>query len=116
VSVTEHQHDGVELSFESDDDFTAMYAEVRGVSGLDVEVVTAPARSGEQGSIVELLTVACSGGALTVLLQIVRNLVESRGPGFVLKARCGRDRIEITADNLETALPLLEKLFDDDGS
>lgn len=102
----------IELSAGSADDFDELYAELRGVSGLAVEAVSAPVAAGEQGSVVDLLTVACSGGALTVLLQIVKALVEARGPGFVLKARRGKDRIEITADNVDEALPLIAKLFD----
>lgn len=112
MSMVEEPHGGVEMWAGTAEDFEALYGELRGVSGLAVEAVSAPAGAGEQGSVVDLLTVACSGGALTVLLQIVKTLVESRGPGLVFKARRGRDRIEITADNLEEALPLLNKLFD----
>jgi hypothetical protein len=51
------------------------------------------------------------GGAITVVLQIVKALVESRGPKFRLKIRRGKDRLEVTADNLDEVLPLLEELL-----
>ena len=67
---------------------------------------------GEQGDVTELLTVACaSGGAVSVLLGIVKSLLDSRGPGFVLKVRHGRDRLEVTAENADEALPLLKELM-----
>lgn len=102
----------LEFSAGGPDDFDALYAELRGVSGLTVEAVAAPAQAGEQGAIVDLLTVACSSGALTAVLQIIKSLVDSRGPGFVLKVRRGKDRLEITADNAEEVLPLIEKMLD----
>src|SRR5271170_7177478 len=107
MTVNRSGDDAVELSAASPEDFDALYAELRGVSGLTVTVVPAPAEPGEQGSIVDLLTVACSGGALTVFLEIVRSLVGSRGPGFVLKVRRGKDRLEITAENADEVLPLI---------
>jgi hypothetical protein len=102
----------VELRAASPEDFDALYTELQGVSGLTVTPVPAPAGPGEQGSIVDLLTVACSGGALTVFLEIVRSLVGSRGPGFVLKVRRGKDRLEITAENADEVLPLIAKMLD----
>jgi Effector Associated Constant Component 1 len=104
--------DAVELSAAFPEDFDALYSELRGVSGLTVSAVPAPAEPGEQGSIVDLLTVACSGGALTVFLEIIRSLAASRGPGFVLKVRRGKDRLEITAENADEVLPLIAKLLD----
>ena len=104
--------DAVELSAAAPEDFDALYAELRGVSGLTVTAVPASAEPGEQGSIVDLLTVACSGGAITVFLEIVRSLVGSRRPGFVLKVRRGRDRLEVTAENADEVLPLIAKMLD----
>jgi hypothetical protein len=102
----------VELTTQDPDDFDALYAELRGVPGILVRAVPAPVVPGEQGSALDLLTVACSGGAITVFLQIVKTLLESRGPGFVLKIQRGRDRLEIAADNVEEALPLVRQLLD----
>lgn len=93
------------------EDFDALYAELRGVSGIAVQAVLAPMEPGEQGSVLDLLTVACSGGAITVFLQIVKTLAESRGPGFSLKLQRGKDRLEVTADNLDEVLPLIEELL-----
>jgi hypothetical protein len=104
--------DVVELSAAVPEDFDALYAELRGVTGFTVTAVPVSAKPGEQGSIVDLLAVACSGGALTVFLEIVRSLVESRGPGFVLKVRRGKDRLEITAENADEVLPLIAKMLD----
>jgi hypothetical protein len=104
--------DTVELSASDPDDFDALYAELRGVGGIRVRAVPAPALPGEQGSVVDLLTVACaSGGAVALLLQIVRTLLESRRPGFVLKVRSGRTRLTVTADSAEEALPVLAELL-----
>jgi Effector Associated Constant Component 1 len=101
----------VEISAGRVEDLEALYAELRGMPGIAVRAVSAPTRPGDQGAVVDLLTVACSGGAFTALLQVVKTLLESRGPGFVLKVRRGRDRLEITAENAEEALPLIKELL-----
>lgn len=88
-----------------------MYAALRGVPGVSVEATPAPLEPGEQGSALDLLTVALSGGAVTAFLQIIKTLLDSHGPGFVLKVRRGRDRLEITADNAEQALAALQELL-----
>jgi hypothetical protein len=94
------------------EDFAVLHDELRGVPGVRVEAVAAPVAPGVQGPVLEFLTVACSGGAITVVLQIVKALVESRGPKFSLKIRRGKDRLEITADSVDEALPLLRDLLD----
>jgi hypothetical protein len=101
----------VEFSADDPEDFEALYHELRGMPGIQVEASSAPIAEGDQGSVLEFLTVACSGGAITVVLQIVKALVESRGPKFILKIRRGKDRLELTADNVDEALPLLEELL-----
>jgi hypothetical protein len=102
LELTTGELDGVE----------AAYAALRGVSGVSVAAAPTPLEPGEQGGALELLTVALSGGAVTAFLQIVKTLVDSRGPGFVLKVRRGRERLEITADNAEEALAALRELLD----
>lgn len=99
--------------FSADDpsDFEALYAELRGVPGIKIEAVPSPIAAGEQGSVLDFLTVACSGGAITVALQIVKALAESRGPKFRLKVRRGKDRLEVTADNVDEVLPLLREML-----
>jgi Effector Associated Constant Component 1 len=94
------------------DDLDATYSELRGVPGIVVRPVQGPLEPGDQGSMIDLLTVACSGGAVTVLLQIIRDLVGSRGPGFTLKVRRGKDRLEVTAENVEDVLPLIKEMLD----
>jgi hypothetical protein len=89
----------------------AVYAALRGVPGIRVDAAPAPPEQGEQGTALELLTVALSGGAVTAFLQIIKTLVDSRGSGFVLKVRRGRERLEITADNAEQALAALRELL-----
>jgi hypothetical protein len=102
----------VEFSMEESEDCDALYRELRGLPGVHVEAVPAKIASGDQGSVLEFLTVACSGGAITVVLEIVKALVESRGPKFSLRIRRGRDRLEMTADNLDEVLPVLRELLD----
>ena len=102
----------IEISTEDPDDFDALYAELRGVQGILVEAVASPAQPGEQGSVLDLLTVACSGGAITVFLQIVKVLAESRRSTFELKIRRGKDRLEVSADNVDDVLPLIKELLD----
>ena len=80
----------IEVSTGNPEDLDAVYSELRGVAGIIVEAVPGPVVHGDQGSVVDLLTVACSGGAITVFLQIIKALVESRGPGFQLKIREAR--------------------------
>jgi hypothetical protein len=101
----------VEVWADDPDDIDALYAELRGTAAITVEAVPAPVEPGDQGSVVDLLTVACSGGAITVFLQIVKALIDSRGPSFVLKIRRGRDRLEVTSDNIDEVAPLIRELL-----
>jgi hypothetical protein len=103
--------DAVHFSASDPEDFEALYEELRGVPGISVAAVPAPVAAGEQGAVLDFLTVACSGGAITVALQIVKTLAESRGPKFSLKIRRGKDRLEVTADNIDEVLPALRELL-----
>jgi hypothetical protein len=102
----------VEVSTEDRDNFDVVYAELRGIPGIVVQVVAPPVTPGEQKSVVEQPTAACSGAALTVFLEVIKTLVQTRGPGFILKFRRGKDQREITAHNVDDALPLLKALLD----
>jgi len=102
----------VELALDGPERAEAVYAALRGVSGISVDAPPVPLGPGEQGGALELLTVALSGGAVTAFLQIIKTLLDSHGPGFALKVRRGRDRLEITADNAEQALAALRELLD----
>ncbi|MFC9234994.1 hypothetical protein ACFTZK_00645 [Streptomyces decoyicus] len=112
--MTGENSGAVEVRAGHPDDLDAVYNELRGVPGLRTQAASAPATPGEQGSALEFITVACSGGAITILLQIVKSLVESRGPQITLKFRRGQDRLEVTADTVDEILPLIEQLFDDE--
>ena len=102
----------VEFSTDDIDDLEALYDELRGMPGVEVTAVAAPIAEGEQGAVLELLTVAFSGGAVTALLNLLTALIESRGPRFRLKIRRGKERLELTADNIEDVLPAVRELFD----
>lgn len=102
----------VELAADSLDDLDELYAELRGAPGIAVTAVPAPAVAGEQGAAVEVLIVALSSGAVTTFLQIIRVLAESHGPKFSLKIRHGKNRLEVTADNLDEVLPVIRELMD----
>ena len=102
----------MELTVEDADDFDAVYAQLRGVPGIVVHAVPGAVAPGDQGTVLDLLTVACSGGAITVFMQVIKTLVESRGPRVVVKLRRGNDRIKITANNVNDALPALKDLLD----
>jgi hypothetical protein len=104
----------VEIRAGTTDDLDAIYNELRGVVGVHVRAESPQGVPGEQGSALEFITAACSGGAITILLQIVKTLVESRGSQITLKFRRGGDRLEVTANNVDEILPLLENLFDDE--
>ena len=103
----------VEFEVDDIDDLDVLHNELRGTPGLTVEAVPAPIADGEQGSVLDFLTVACTGGAITAALQLVRSLVESRGPKFSLKVRRGKNRIEINAANIEEILPILRELLEE---
>ena len=109
---TAGESDVLELAVADADDFDALYAELRGVPGIVVHAVPGPVEPGDQGSMLDLLTAACSGGAITVFLQIIKALVESRGPHFVLKVRRGKTRLDITADNADDALSIVKEMLD----
>lgn len=114
--MTEHTGSvtsAAEVRADDPDDFDEIYAGLRGVPGITVTSVPALAVPGEQGTALDVLTVALSSGALTAFLQIIQVLAESRGPKFRMKIRRGKNRLEVTADNLDEVLPLLRELMDD---
>jgi hypothetical protein len=94
------------------EDLDAVYAELRGIPGITARVVPAPVEPGDQGALADLLTVALTSGAITAFLQILKVLAESRGPGFRLKVRRGKDRVEITADDADAGLAALRDMLD----
>ncbi|GAA3238001.1 hypothetical protein ACFO1B_27555 [Dactylosporangium siamense] len=102
---------GIELRAEDPDDLDYVYGELRGAPGVSVEAKHSPAEAGDQGWELELLLVACSSGAVASLLQLLRALVESRGPKFVLKVQGRGQQLEIKADTVEEALPLLREML-----
>jgi hypothetical protein len=103
--------DLVRFSAADSEDIEALYEELRGAPGISVKAVPTPIAAGDQGSVLDFLTVACSGGAITVALQIVKTLAESRGSKFSLKIRRGENRLEVTAENLDEVLPILRELL-----
>ena len=112
MQVDEGSNQAVEFVVDDMDDFDVLFNELRGTPGISVEAVAAPMVGGEQGSALDFLTVACSGGAVTAALQLIRSVIESRGPKFSLKVRRGKDRIEINTSNIEEMLPLLKEMLD----
>jgi hypothetical protein len=112
--VVEQQADGtkIEVSAETLEDLEDLYGELRGVSGIAAHMVSAPPKPGEQGSLADLLTVALTSGAVTALLQIIKTVAESRGPGFRLQIRRGKDQLEITARDADKGLAALRDMLD----
>lgn len=106
--------DGIELRVDDADDFDAVYAELRGQPGILVQTVSGPVDAGSQSaSTLDLLTVACSsGGAVTVFLHVIKEVVKSRGPHIVIRLRRGKDRLKVTADNVDDVLPAIKELLD----
>lgn len=99
------------LSADDADDLDALYAELRGNPGLTVRAVPAPLEPGDQGSALDFLAVACSsGGAITVLIQILKDFTRARGSRFSLRVRNGEREIEVTGENVDEAI--LRKLLD----
>jgi hypothetical protein len=45
-----------------------------------------------------------------VFLQIIKTLLDSRGPSFVLKMRRGEDRLEVTSDNIDDVVPVIKEM------
>jgi Effector Associated Constant Component 1 len=107
--------DGGVLELSTDDvgDLEMLYSELNGTPGITVEALFSQMQPGDQGGLIDFLTVACSGGAITVFLQIIKALIDSRGPQFVLKIRHGKDRIEITSANVDEVLPAIRALVDE---
>jgi Effector Associated Constant Component 1 len=102
----------VEVTADSPEDVDELYAELRGTSGLTVTAVPAAAEPGEQGAALDVLMVGLSSGAITAFLQIIKVLAESHGPKFSLKIRQGKNKLEVTADNLDEVLPVIRELLD----
>ncbi len=100
----------VEVVADDVEDLEALYAELSGAAGIIVDAAYASLQPGDQGGALDFLTVACSGGAITVLLQIIKTLVESRSPRFVLKISRGRDSVQISAANVDEALDAIREL------
>ena len=102
----------IEVSAKSLDDLEVLYGELRGVAGIAVALVPAQASAGEQGTVADLLTLGLTSGAVTALLQIIKTVAESRGPGFRLKIRRGKEHVEITARDADKGLAALKDLLD----
>src|SRR5262249_26818265 len=94
------------------EDLEAVYGELRGVPGITARVVAAPVEPGDQGGLADLLPGALTSGAVPAVLQVVKGLAESRGRGFRLKVRRGKDQVEITADDADAGLAALRDLLD----
>jgi hypothetical protein len=102
----------IELSTGDADDLDALYAELRGNPGITVRAVPAPLEPGDQGSAMDFLVVACSsGGAITVLIQILKDFTKARSSRFSLRVRNGDREIEIKAENIDEAF--LRKMLDE---
>lgn len=104
-----------EVEIQADDHgiFNQAFARLRGVPGITVTAVSAPAVPGEQGAALDLLMVTLSSGAVTAFLQIIKAMAESHGPKFSLKIRQGKNRLDLTADNVDEVIPVLRKLMND---
>lgn len=109
--VTEAGVDKFEVRADDLDDLEALYAELRGNARIKAEMAPAALEPRDQGSAADLLIVALTSGAVTAFLQIVKTLAESRGPGFRLKIRRGREQMEITARDPEKGLDALKDLL-----
>ena len=103
---------GFELTSDNPDDVEMAYAELRGVPGITVTSDPAPSAPGEQSVALDVLTVALSSGAVTAFLQIIKVLAESRGPKFRMTIRRGKNKLEVTADNIDEVLPVIQQLLD----
>jgi hypothetical protein len=102
----------VELTAHDPEDIDEVYDALRGVPGITATAVPAPTEPGDQGAALDVLMVALSSGAVTAFLQIIKVLAESRGPKFSLKIRQGKNKLEVTADNVDEVLPVIRELFD----
>jgi hypothetical protein len=102
----------VELTADSPDDIDEVYSGLRGVPGITVTAASAPVEPGAQGAALDILMVALSSGAITAFLQIIKVLAESRGPNFSLKIRQGKNKLEVTADNVDEVLPVIRRVLD----
>jgi len=103
----------VEVTADDPEVIDEVYSELRGVPGIRVTAVAAPAEPGEQGAALDVLMVALSSGAVTAFLQIIKVLAESHGPKFSLKIRQGKNKLEVTADNIDEVLPVIRELMDE---
>jgi hypothetical protein len=101
----------IEIQAGSREDTGGVYAALRGRSGITVRAIPAARLPGEQGVALDVLMVGLSSGAVTAFLQIIKTLAESRGPKFVLKIRRGKDKLEVTADNVDDVIPVLRELM-----
>jgi hypothetical protein len=102
----------VEVTAENPEDIDDVYSELRGMPGITATAAQAPTVPGEQGTALDVLVVALSSGAVTAFLQLIKVLAESHGPKFSLKIRQGKNRVEVTADNIDEVLPVIRALID----
>lgn len=101
----------VEVWAEDPDDTDELYSELRGKVGITATATPTSAEPGEQGVTLDVLTVALSSGAITAFLQIIKTVIDAKGPKFVLSMRRGRNQLKITADNFDAVEPLVRLLF-----
>jgi hypothetical protein len=101
----------VEVTAETPSDVDDVYTALRGTPGITVTALSTPVSPGEQGAVVDGLMVALSSGAATAFLQIIKVLAESHGPKFKLKLRHGENALELSSDNVDEALVVLEEFM-----
>ncbi len=102
----------LQVSAEDARNLMVLYRELRGLPGTTVSAESEPTGPGEQGSAIELLTIGLSSGAVTAMVELLRTLVESRGPAFKLTLHQGKQKLEVRADTIDEVEPLLHQLFD----
>lgn len=93
------------------EDLDELLAELRGVPGMRVAARPSPVEPGEQGIGIDVLVVALSSGAVTTFLQIIKSLIDAKGPKYSLTIRRGRNRLKITADTYDAVEPAVLQLF-----
>jgi|SRR5579862_2582885 len=83
---------------------------LRGQQDIKVTVAPGGPRHGEQGGL-DVLTLIASSSSLIAAIKILPEFIRSRRSHFRIETTVKGEKLSIDAGNVETVLPILEKLL-----
>ena len=104
--------DPVEVSVSDPGELRSLREHLRRAPGVQVTQAPGAPTDGQLGAWDVLQVAAASGGALAVAMRTLPEFVPSRRSHVTVTVKSGDDMVTVTADNVEDALPVVERMLD----